>query len=151
MQESLDPDQLETLFWLDLVQRDPRVKQSETYSEQQKRLDRLTTEAGIEAEIVRFNKLGTFLRLILNPAGEPDPEVRKRLTRLQDWGSTTAYPVLLYLLELRDQGKATSEQIARAMLYLESFFVRRLVIGRATPTLTASSRRWSRRSTRASQ
>ena len=135
LQESLDPDQLETLFWLDLVQRDPRVKQSETYSEQQKRLDRLTTEAGIEAEIVRFNKLGTFLRLILNPAGEPDPEVRKRLTRLQDWGSTTAYPVLLYLLELRDQGKATSEQIARAMLYLESFFVRRLVIGRATANL----------------
>ena len=135
LQESLDPDQLETLFWLDLVQRDPRVKQSETYSEQQKRLDRLTTEAEIEAEIVRFNKLGTFLRLILNPAGEPDPEVRKRLTRLQDWGSTTAYPVLLYLLELRDQGKSTSEQIARAMLYLESFFVRRLVIGRATANL----------------
>ena len=135
LQESLDPDQLETLFWLDLVQRDPRVKQSETYSEQQKRLDRLTTEAEIEAEIVRFNKLGTFFRLILNPARESDPEVRKRLTRLQDWGSTTAYPVLLYLLELRDQGKATSEQIARAMLYLESFFVRRLVIGRATANL----------------
>jgi alkylated DNA nucleotide flippase Atl1 len=135
LQESLDPDQLETLFWLDLVQLDPRVKLSETYSEQQKRLDRLTTEAEIEAEIVRFNKLGTFLRLILNPAGEPDPEVGKRLTRLQDWGSTTAYPVLLYLLELRDQGKATSEQIARAMLYLESFFVRRLVIGRATSNL----------------
>jgi uncharacterized protein with ParB-like and HNH nuclease domain/alkylated DNA nucleotide flippase Atl1 len=135
LQESLDPDQLVTLFWLDIVQRDPRVKQSETYSEQQKRLDRLTTESGIESEIVRFNKLGTFLRLILNPARESDPEVRKRLTRLQDWGSTTAYPVLLHLLELRDQGKATSEQIARAMLYLESFFVRRLVIGRATANL----------------
>jgi uncharacterized protein with ParB-like and HNH nuclease domain/alkylated DNA nucleotide flippase Atl1 len=135
LQESLDPDQLEMLFWLDLVQRDPRVKQSETYAEQQKRLDRLTTEDEIEAEIARFNKLGTFLRLILNPAGERDLKVRKRLTRLQDWGSTTAYPVLLYLLELRDQGKATSEQIARAMLYLESFFVRRLVIGRATSNL----------------
>jgi uncharacterized protein with ParB-like and HNH nuclease domain/alkylated DNA nucleotide flippase Atl1 len=135
LQESLDPDQLEMLFWLDLVQRDPRIKQSETYSEQQKRLNRLTTEAEIETEIARFNKTGTLLRLILNPAEEPDPKVRKRLTRLQDWGSTTAYPVLLYLLELRDQGNATSEQIARAMLYLESFFVRRLVIGRATANL----------------
>jgi alkylated DNA nucleotide flippase Atl1 len=135
LQKSLDPDQLETLFWLDLVQRDPRVKQSETYIEQQKRLDRLATETEIEAEIVRFNKLGTFFQLILNPPDEPNPEVRKRLTRLQIWGSTTAYPVMLYLLELRDQGKATSEQIAHAMLYLESFFVRRLVIGRATANL----------------
>lgn len=135
LQESLGPDDLETLFWLDLVQLDPRVKQSETYSEQQKRLNRLTTEAEIEAEIARFNMLGTYFRLILDPSGEPDPEVRKRLIRLQDWGSTTAYPVLLYLLELRDQGKATSGQIARAMLYLESFFVRRLIIGRATANL----------------
>lgn len=135
LQESLDPDQLEMLFWLDLVQRDPRVKQSETYAEQQKRLDRLATEAEIDAEIARFNKLGTFLQLILNPKREPDPEVRKRLTRLQDWGSTTAYPVLLYLLELRDRGAAASEQIARAMLYLESLFVRRLVSGRATSNL----------------
>lgn len=135
LQKALDSEQLETLFWLDLVQRDPRVKQTETYAEQQKRLDRFTSEAEIEAEIGRFNRLGTYLSVILTPATEPHPEVRKRLTRLQDWGSTTAYPVLLYLLELRAQGKATSEDIARAMLYLESFFVRRLIIGRATSNL----------------
>lgn len=135
LQESLTPDQLETLFWLDLVQRDPRVKQTEIHAEQQRRLDRLTTEAQIEAEIARFNKLGTLFKLILDPAAEPDPAVRQRLTRLQAWGSTTANPVLLYLLELRDQGKATSEEIARAMLYLESFFVRRLIVGRATSNL----------------
>jgi uncharacterized protein with ParB-like and HNH nuclease domain/alkylated DNA nucleotide flippase Atl1 len=135
LQESLDPEQLETLFWLDLVQRDPRVKQTETYAEQQKRLDRLTGEVEIEVEIARFNRLGKYLKLIINPAAEPEAEVRKRLTRLQDWGSTTAYPVLLYLLELRDQGKATSGDIARAMLYLESFLVRRLLVGRATSNL----------------
>jgi len=135
LQESLNSEQLETLFWLDLVQRDPRVKQTETYAEQQKRLDRLAGEAEIEAEIARFNRLGTYLTVILNPATEPHPDVSKRLTRLQDWGSTTAYPVLLYLLELRDEGKASSDDIARAMLYLESFFVRRLVIGRATANL----------------
>ena len=135
LQESLDSEQLETLFWLDLIQRDPRVKQTETYAEQQKRLDRLVGEAEIEAEIARFNRLGTYLTVILHPVRETHPEVRKRLTRLQDWGSTTVYAVLLYLLELRDKGKETSDDIARAMLYLESFFVRRLVIGRATANL----------------
>ena len=134
MQEALSPEHLETLFWLDLVQRDPRVKQTEIHAEQQKRLDRLA-DAQIEAEIARFNKLSVLFRLILDPGREADPAVRKRLSRLQAWGSTTAYPVLLYLLELRDQGKADSAQIARAMLYLESFFIRRLVTGRATSNL----------------
>jgi alkylated DNA nucleotide flippase Atl1 len=135
LQQSLTPEQLETLFWLDVVQRDPRVKQTEIYAEQQRRLDRLSTEEEIEAEIARFNKLGTLLTLILQPSSEADPEVRLRLTRLGEWGSTTAYPILLYLLELRDQGEVSSAQIARAMLYLESFFVRRLIIGRATANL----------------
>lgn len=135
LQESLNSEQLETLFWLDLVQRDQRVKQSETYAEQQKRLNRLETEDEIEAEIARFNRLGTYFSLILNPAKESNPEVRKRLSRLQDWGSTTANPVLLYLLELRDRGAATSEDIARAMLYLESFLIRRIIIGQATNNL----------------
>jgi alkylated DNA nucleotide flippase Atl1 len=135
LQESLTPEQLETLFWLDLVQRDPRVKQTEIHAEQQKRLDRLTSETEIESEIARFNRLGSLFQKILEPAKEPDYEVRRRLERLQAWGSTTSYPVLLYLLELRDQGTASSEEIARAMLYLESFFVRRLIIGRATANL----------------
>jgi hypothetical protein len=135
LQESMTPEQLETLFWLDLVQHDPRVKQTEIHAEQQKRLDRLTSETEIEAEIARFNRLGTLFRLILDPATEGDPEVRQRLTRLQAWGTTTANPILLYLLELRDQGKAASGEITRAMLYLESFFVRRLLIGRATANL----------------
>jgi len=134
MQETLSPEQLETLFWLDLVQRDPRVKQTEIHAEQQKRFDRLG-DAQIEAEIARFNRLSVLFRLILDPDREANPDVRKRLSRLQAWGSTTAYPVLLYLLELRDQGKSDSAQIARAMLYLESLFVRRLVTGRATANL----------------
>ena len=45
------------------------------------------------------------------------------------------YPLLLHLLDRRDQGSASSDEIARAMLYVESFFVRRLVIGRATANI----------------
>ncbi|MCW2932176.1 MAG: hypothetical protein JWM19_3138 [Actinomycetia bacterium] len=45
LQQSLRPNELETLFWLDLVQRDPRVKQTETYTEQSKRLNTLKAEA----------------------------------------------------------------------------------------------------------
>lgn len=58
--------------------------------------------------------------------------MRRRLERLKAWGTTTAYPFLLHLLDRREQREVTSEQITTAMLYVESFFVRRLIIGRAT-------------------
>ena len=41
LQNELSAADLELLFWLDLVQSDPNVKQTETYARQQARLDRL--------------------------------------------------------------------------------------------------------------
>ncbi|WAL67687.1 DUF262 domain-containing protein [Amycolatopsis cynarae] len=135
LQENLTSDQLELLFWLDLVQRDPRIKQTDTYVRQQRRLDKMHTEEEIEQEVTRFGRLGAFLRTILDPARETDPAVRHRLERLGAWGTTTVYPVLLNLLDRREQGTASSAEIATAMLYLESYFVRRLLIGRATASI----------------
>lgn len=132
LQKQLSSDELVLLFWLDLVHRDPRVKQTDVYSAQQARLNRLRSEEEIEAEVQRFSRLGALLRVILHPNEEQDPGVRRRLERLSAWGTTTVYPLLLHLLDRRQQGTATSEQIASAMLYVESFFVRRLLIGRAT-------------------
>jgi alkylated DNA nucleotide flippase Atl1 len=135
LQQMLSSADLELLFWLDLVQRDPRIKQTDTYTAQQSRLDRLESKDEIEAEIARFSRLGTLLQTVLNPSHEPDPQVRLRLERLMAWGTTTVYPLLLHLLDRRDQGRTSSEEIARAMLYVEGFFVRRLVIGRATANI----------------
>ncbi|MEV4056768.1 DUF262 domain-containing protein [Amycolatopsis sp. NPDC049688] len=135
LQQHLERGQLEQLFWLDLVQRDPRIKQTDTYARQQRRLESMRTEEEIEQEVARFSRLGELLRTIHDPSLEADPSVRRRLARLRDWGTTTVYPVLLHLLDRRDHGSADSEQIARAMLYLESYFVRRLLIGRATASI----------------
>ncbi|SCL26070.1 6-O-methylguanine DNA methyltransferase, DNA binding domain [Micromonospora pallida] len=135
LQKQLNSGELEQLFWLDLIHRHPEVKQTDTYTAQQARLNGLHTEAEIEAEVRRFCRLGGLLRIILHPEEEGDPEVRRRLTRLNAWDTTTAHPLLLHLLDRRAQGAATSSQIAAAMLYVESFFVRRLVVGRATATV----------------
>ncbi|WP_245675530.1 GmrSD restriction endonuclease domain-containing protein [Micromonospora halophytica] len=135
LQTRLTSAELELLFWLDLVHRDARVKQTDIYAVQQARLERLRAEEEIEAEVRRFSRLGALLRVILHPAEEPDPGVRRRLERLSAWGTTTVYPLLLHLLDRRDHGTASSEQIASAMRYVESFFVRRLLIGRATANI----------------
>jgi hypothetical protein len=92
LQNTLSSQELEQLFWLDLVQRDPAVKQTDIYTAQQARLDKLTTEPEIEAEIVRFARLGDLLKTLLNPVLEPDPVVRLRLERLSAWGTTTVCP-----------------------------------------------------------
>ncbi len=135
LQQTLRPADLELLFWLDLVQRDARTKQTEIYAGQQARLDRLETEQEIEGEVARFAELGALLAAILDPSLESDHHVRRHLQRLNNWGTTTVYPLLLHLFERRARGTATSEQIATAMLYVESFFVRRLLIGRATANI----------------
>jgi alkylated DNA nucleotide flippase Atl1 len=135
LQDQLNSKDLELLFWLDLVQRDSRIKQTDTYAGQQARLDRMRTEEEIEAEVARFSRLGVLLKSILDPTLEKVKEVRVRLRRLRDWGTSTVYPLLLHLLDRRDAGSATSEEITSAMLVVESFFVRRLLIGRATANL----------------
>ncbi len=135
LQKQLDSGELEQLFWLDLVHRNPEVKQTDTYVGQQERLNGLHTEAEIEAEVRRLCRLGALLRIILHPDEEQDPEVRRRLARLNAWDTTTVLPLLLHLLDRRKQGTATSDQIASAMLYVESYFVRRLLIGRATASI----------------
>lgn len=135
LQKSLTPGQLELLFWLDLVQDDPKARQSSIYSDQTRRMERLEGEDAIVAEIERLRRLGGLLAVILNPEQETDPDVRTRLTRLKAWGTTTVYPLLLHLLDRRDRSQSTSEEIAAAMLSVESFLVRRLLIGRATANI----------------
>jgi len=135
LEKKLSSENLELLFWLDLVQTDERAKQSDTFVGQQKRLEKLTTPAEIEAEVLRIAKLGDVLATILEPSHEPDVEIRRRLTRLRAWGSTTAYPVIMRILDRRAAGTASAEQVLRALIYLESYFVRRIVIGRATASL----------------
>ncbi|UGT69337.1 DUF262 domain-containing protein [Nocardia gipuzkoensis] len=131
----VDNDRIETLFWLDLLHAKPQVKQTQTFAGQQARLDRLTTEDEIVAEIERIARLGRLYRLMLHPAEETDPAVRERLTRLAEWDSTTPAPLVLHLLVLRDRGDATSEQVVGALLYIESLLVRRFLVGRATQGL----------------
>ena len=135
LQERLSSQQLELLFWLDLVQSDESAKQTDTYARQQARLDRIETEAEVEAEVERFAQLGALLEVILDPSKESDQGVRQGLSRLNEWGTTTVFPILLHLLERREKGSATSSDLIEAMRFLESFFVRRVVIGKATANI----------------
>lgn len=138
LEKKLSSDALELLFWLDLAQRDERAKQSDTYAGQQKRLEKFTTPGQIESEVRRIAALGDVLATIFDPSRESDPAIRGRLERIKAWGSTTAYPVVMTILARRAAGTATPAQVADALLTMESYFVRRIVVGRATAGLNRS-------------
>src|SRR5699024_4182156 len=95
LQRPLAPEQLELLFWLDLVQDDPTARQSSIYADRVQRLEKFGDERDQVGEIALFRRLGGLLAVILTPDREPDPAVRLRLTRVKAWGATTVYPLLL--------------------------------------------------------
>lgn len=135
LERDLDSKELELLFWLDLVQTNEAATQNDTYSLQQARLDSIIDEDAIVNEIKRFARLGRLLLLILDPSREEDHEVRVRLKRLVDWGTTTVYPLLLHLLDRRERGELTGKEVCETLDVLAGYLVRRVVIGRATANL----------------
>ncbi|MER7544070.1 DUF262 domain-containing protein [Spirillospora sp. NPDC127506] len=139
MQQELGAGNLELLAWLDLIIRgDYRAKQSEIYRAQQKRLGEIVHQGGekaLEGEIAELYRRGRLLMRVIEPARETDAELRAALLRLQEWGGQITFPIALHMLDLLDHGKATAAQVARALSYVESFLVRRMIAGIPTNNL----------------
>jgi len=135
MQQRLSQWDLEALFWLDIVVAEPEVKQGDIYDAQRRRLDLLSADE-VFKEVKRFSALSALLATIRSPALEEDPAVRRQLLRLNEWGVSAADSLVLYLFALRGEAQLTSEQLAEALAVLESFLVRRLLVGANTGGLS---------------
>ncbi|MEV4680697.1 GmrSD restriction endonuclease domain-containing protein [Streptomyces kurssanovii] len=134
MQQSLGPKNLELLVWLDLVVRGHhKTKQSEIYREQQKRLQPLAgDEDALQREIAQLAERGQRFLRIVEPQRETSLPLRTALERLMAWGGQVHYPLALHLLDLVDAGTTTPDDAAEALLFVESYLVRRLIC--QTPT-----------------
>lgn len=131
LENRFSPDEFTQLFWLDLILKGEDVTQRQTYSRWQRRMEAMT-RAQIQSEFDHLRDRADLWERILHPERETSSTIRLRLHRIKDWGTTTAAPTLLYLLEQRQLNLASYAEVARAIHYLESYFVRRVVIGRAT-------------------
>lgn len=137
MQEQLTPSQLETLVFVDLVVRGrTTIKRPDIYRAQQERLRPLERdEAGVEAEVRELARRAGMFRRIVQPEFEEDPEIRGALARLDRWGASTTYPLLLHLYILRAAGECTPAEVLQALAYVESFLVRRMIANVPTNNL----------------
>lgn len=129
LQDSLSNEELEQLMWLQLVlDGDDRVRRQDLYAAQQQRFERdEASEEEIEDYIRElYGRVAVFRRL-LHPEEEPDAAVRAHLLRLNAWQAQVTYPALMLLLDRRARGDLDSTDTARAMSYIESFLVRRMI------------------------
>ncbi|MFG3082488.1 GmrSD restriction endonuclease domain-containing protein [Streptomyces parvulus] len=129
LQDSLSNDELEQLMWLQLVlDGDDRVRRQDLYAAQQQRFERgEVSEAEIEAYIKELYRRGALFRRLLHPEEEANRAVRAHLHRLDTWQAQVTYPALMLLLDRRQRGELDSADTARAMSYIESFLVRRMM------------------------
>jgi alkylated DNA nucleotide flippase Atl1 len=129
LQDSLSNEELEQLMWLQLVlDGDDRVRRQDLYAAQQQRFERgEASEAQIEAYIRELHRRAGLFRRLLHPEEEPDSSVRAHLRRLDAWQAQVTYPALVLLLDRRERGELDSADTARAMSYIESFLVRRMI------------------------
>jgi alkylated DNA nucleotide flippase Atl1 len=136
MQDLLGVDNLEGLVRVDLRRRGLDVRDDDVYRAQQARLQPIEhDEAAIEAQIRDLAARAVHYQRLLVPSQETHDGVRRGLEFLARWKATTAHPLVMFLYELRDEGRLTADEMAEILLHLESFLVRRLLVGVSTKNL----------------
>lgn len=133
LQRLLSDEQLEQLVWLDLVlEGDDRATQESIYRSQQQRLERLGAEKELEEWITQLHRKARLFNRILLPFTEPSKSLARMLDRLQRWGAAVVNPIALHVLIAYDDKRLTDVEAARALRVVESYLVRRMLVGIAS-------------------
>ena len=136
MQELLGADNLEGLARVDLRRRGIDVRDDDVYRAQQARLQPIEhDEAAVEKEIRDLAVRAQHYKNILLPEEEGHTGIRRGLQFLARWRATTTHPLVMYLYELREEGRLAADEMSDILLNLESFLVRRLLVGVSTKNL----------------
>ncbi|WP_433456591.1 GmrSD restriction endonuclease domain-containing protein (plasmid) [Streptomyces sp. CA-142005] len=129
LQEAFSNEDLEHLMWLQLVlDGDDRVRRQDLYTAQQQRFAEVgADEDSVLAYIKELHRRAEHFSRVLHPEREQDRSVREHLHRLQEWQASVAHPVVRLMLDERSKGNIDSAEVARALSYVESFLVRRML------------------------
>nr|WP_143082082.1 DUF262 domain-containing protein [Nonomuraea wenchangensis] len=135
IQDQLDAKAMEQLMYLVLVLREGGEAQyNAVYRGHQQLLLTLSgDESQVEAYVQDLHRRARHLSQILFPS--EDLPFAGRLRFLKEWQASTAYPLIMRLLELREDDHIGDEEVSEALTYVESFLVRRLIAGVTTGNL----------------
>ncbi len=130
MQDDLGVDRLEGLARVDLRRRGIAVRDDDVYRAQQTRLRPIEhSEVAIEAAVRDLAVRARHYKRILFPANEVHVGVRRHLEFLSRWRATIMHPLVMHMYSERDAGRLSADEMANALLNVESFLVRRFMVG----------------------
>ncbi|GII30042.1 DUF262 domain-containing protein [Planotetraspora mira] len=135
IQKRLKPKAMEQLMYLVLVLREgDEAQYNAVYRGHQRILLEIAgDEAKVEEYVKELHRRARHLEQILDPVG--DSPTAQRMRFLDAWQATTAYPLVMRLLEFREDDVIDDDEVAETLLYVESFLVRRLIAGVTTNNL----------------
>lgn len=138
MELRLGETAMDSFFWSSLVPYDRRVSRRTVFNVMQDRLDRDglgNDEERVEALLRQLNRDSVQYLALNYPTEEPRPAIRERLLSLKAWGTDTYYPLGLALLKAERDQKITEIDLVASLLSVESFLVRRMLVGIPTNNL----------------
>ena len=136
MELRLGERQLDRFFWAELVRRDARVSRTDVYAAMQRRLQPIErSEADVELYLRELNRDSHQYREIVAESESTLPAIELELKFLREWGADTAVPLILEtLVAFRDQ-RLSEAGVVEILRTIESFLVRRMVVGIPTNNL----------------
>ncbi|SKB07670.1 Protein of unknown function [Aeromicrobium choanae] len=127
---------IDLFLWVETVSRGEGrevVPRDRVYAQWQEDLAEIEyDEEAVYAYVERLARSAKAYKQVVNPDDVEDAQVRLRLARLTEWGSNVYHPVALQVMSRLQDGQIEADDAARSLLYLESFMVRRMLVG--TPT-----------------
>lgn len=138
MELRLGESTLDKFFWASLVRYDTRVSRKTVFATMQARLarDRIeSSEERVEKVLRRLNDDSVEYLKLVEPTEESRPLIRRRLEALERWGTDTYHPLGLRLLTASRDGELADDDLEVALLAIESFLVRRMLVGIPTNNL----------------
>jgi hypothetical protein len=105
------------------------VRKNTIYSSFKSMLDALPNSEALEGEIKSLSKNSEYYERFLIPEREQSLPLRTRLKALDSLDVSSCFPLLLKLYAAMDAGTATENDVIKCLEYIESYLVRRSMIG----------------------
>jgi hypothetical protein len=143
---SLGPDEdlltkrLNRLLWMDLsFEGVEELSMDKVYERTKERFRKSASlQADIESFVDRLRGHAKHYQQMLSPGAGLAPKVCDRLNRLALWKANAIEPTVLFLLDRHERGIISAIEIDKALLMVESFLARRLMVGKGMQGLSGT-------------
>ena len=134
MQERLDKS-IDDFFWRYSMKDGDLTRWDDIFDDTKKALDKKPDDEMVQI-LEDFSKFsGYYINIKYPNRREPNRDIAKQLTRLNDWQADVCYPFLLALFDLQSRAQVQSDDVVSILRMVESFIVRRSICGVPTNRL----------------